>query len=347
MRRVHFAIPGDLDTPTGGYSYGRQLIAGLQTIGWNVRHVALPTDFPFPDATARTDSAAEFASLPSGELVLVDGLAGGALPEVMADHADRLRLVALVHHPLGDERGLTAALSRALHRSERAALGHVRRIVCTSSATAERLQTGFGVDRAHIVIARPGTVRAPRASGTGTPPHILSIGSLIPRKRHDVLIEALGLLRHRAWTSRIVGSHDLDLACARQLARQVTAAGLDQRVVLAGAVVDTRVELARADVFALASEYEGYGMAFAEALSQGVPIVACRTGAIADLVPEAAGELVPPGKPDAFATALAGLLDDVGRRRECADAAWTAGAALPTWTDTATIVAAALEGAAQ
>lgn len=341
---LHFAVPGDLATLTGGYGYDRRLMSGLGDLGWQVRHVPLPDGFPRPCGGARAAAGRAFAALPDGATLMVDGLALGVLPEAAAQAAARLRLVALVHHPLGDEAGLAPGEGAALIASEAAALAHAETVICTSGATAARLASGLGVGLERIVVAPPGVEQAPRSAGAGDPPLILSVGSLIPRKRHDLLIAALASLADRPWRARIVGSAALDPACAAALAAQIAAAGLGGRIELTGAAADTRALMAEADVFALASEYEGYGMAFAEALSQGLPVVACRAGAIAELMPEAAGGLVPVGDVAAFAAALAALIDDPARRRDAGEAAWRAGQALPRWSDTAATVAEALAG---
>ncbi|MFY9640839.1 MAG: glycosyltransferase family 4 protein [Rhodomicrobium sp.] len=101
--------------------------------------------------------------------------------------------------------------------------------------------------------------------------------------------------------------------------------------------------LSSGDIFALASYYEGYGMAFAEAMAHGLPIVASGDGAVADTVPPQAGFVCAPGDANAIARALRSLLLDESLRHAKAEAAWQHGQTLPQWTETAAIIATALE----
>ena len=67
---------------------------------------------------------------------LVDGLAYGAMPELAQREGRRLRLAALVHHPLAAESGLSPDMAEALRRSETQALAQARLVLVTSQATA-------------------------------------------------------------------------------------------------------------------------------------------------------------------------------------------------------------------
>lgn len=344
-RRVHVAVPGDLASPTGGYGYDRAVMAALPGCGWAVAHVRLPGGYPFPDAAARAATRAALAALPDGAITLVDGLAFGAMADAAAAEAARLRLVALVHHPLADETGLAPRDAAALLASERAALGHARAVICTSPTTAGRLVAGFGVPPSRLTVAVPGTARVARVTPRATGPvRLLAVGSISARKGHDVLIAALAGLADLDWRLRIVG-HPADPPLGRALAAQVQAAGLTGRVTLAGPVDDVGAEYRAADLFVLATRHEGYGMAFAEALAHGLPIVATAAGPVADLVPARAGALVPVDDAVALRVALAGLIRDPAARASAADVAWQAGQALPDWPDTAARIASALERA--
>jgi glycosyltransferase involved in cell wall biosynthesis len=343
--RLEFVLPGDPTTATGGFVYDRHIVAGLSALGWQVQVRRLADDFPFPDQAALEAADRLLASLPDGELVVVDGLALGAMPEQARAHAARLRLVALVHHPLALETGLDREKAQRLYDSERRALAAVRRVLVTSPATAAGL-ADYGVARSRIGIIEPGTERRPQAHGSGGgPPSLLCVGALVPRKGHDVLFDALRRLRDRPWRLVCAGSLERSPATVAALRRKLKALGLERRVELLGEVDNDH--LARcyqsADLFVLPSHHEGYGMVLAEALAYGLAVVSTRAGAIPDTVPANAALLVAPGDSVALAGALARLMDDTTLRRRLAVAARRAAATLPGWTDAAARFAGELE----
>jgi glycosyltransferase involved in cell wall biosynthesis len=344
MTAAVFAIPGDIGLPTGGYAYDRRVMALLGQHGVAIRHLALPGSFPLPGTADLEETAHRLRSVEAGVVLMIDGLAYGAMPAALID-ALQSPILALVHHPLGLEASLGEAQRRALLASETAALARARRVAVTSPTTAATLVADFAVPPDKIAVAVPGTDPAPRARGTdGGPLRLLSVGSVVARKAYDTLIRALTPLHGRNWSLSIVGPTDLDAVALGALQAALRESGLGSRVTLAGPASASEVaaHYAAADVFVTASLYEGYGMALSEALARGLPIVCTTGGAAAETVPDAAALKVAPGDAAALSAAIVRVLDDAQLRRRLGDAAWAAAQVLPRWEDTARIVAGAI-----
>lgn len=345
-----FLVPGDWDSRTGGYLYDRRIVDGLRAAGWRVTRRSPGDRFPLPDAAAREQARGVVEALPDGALVVADALGFSALPDLVAQHAQRLRWVALVHHPLAFESGLSPAEQARLFDSERRALACARQVVVTSPSTAHALAT-FDVPAERITVVEPGTDRAPQAAGGGAGTgarSLLCVATVTARKGHAVLIEALAGLQDRAWHLHCAGSLARDDATVAAVSAGVARHGLAERVTWHGDVDAPALEAlyAQADLFVLPSFHEGYGMALAEALAHGLPIVSCAAGAIPDTVPATAGVLVPPGDADALRRALQRLLDDAAWRATLAAGARAAAERLPTWDDAGARFAAVLDAVA-
>ena len=329
---IVFAIPGDLDAPTGGYAYCRRVIAELRALGRTVEVMGLGEGFPDAAETVRRAAVERIAARAATASVVVDGLALGVLPELAA--AAPGRYMGLVHHPLALETGLDRDGARRLAASEKAALAGAAQVIATSATTARLLMSDYGVAPDRLTVVRPGTDPAPFARGAAGRPALLSVGSLVPRKGHDVLLAAVAELRDIPLRLTIVGDAGRDGACAAALGAQIAALGLSDRVTLAGAV--DAAALARlyegADLFVLASRHEGYGMAYAEAIAHGLPVIGTTAGAIPEVVGEV-GLLVAPDDPKGFAVALRHLLDDSGARKALAAKARAVAAGLPRWSE--------------
>lgn len=345
---MEFLIPGDLQAPTGGYAYDRRVIEGLRRLGWRVTVGALDGSFPLPTRAALEHADAVFARVPDGGVVMVDGLALGAMPDVVARHSARVRLVALVHHPLALETGLSPDVARRLEQSERASLRSARHVVVTSEATAAAL-VAYDVERSRTSVIVPGTDEAPLAPGSRDGVmRFLCVATLSPRKGHDLLIEALAPLASLSWKLTCVGSLTLSPETAGAVREQVVRAGLAEKISLVGALTGDALEsqFQAADVFVLPTRYEGYGMVVAEALARGLPVIGTRTGAIPDLVGPDAGLIVPTNDGAALHVALLRILRDPALLAALRAGARKARDTMPRWQDSCAAMARVLEQAA-
>lgn len=333
-RPVHILSPGPIDQRTGGYAFLRHIVAEMRDRGEQVTVHELPGPHPFADEEARLEADAIVARIPDGAVVLVDGLAIPAAAHALFIDRYRLRITTLVHHPLHLETGLDAERALVLRRLESSVLANVRRVIVPSRATAADV-ADMGVDPARTAIVNPGTDPAtPAGPHDPAAPKLLSLATLTPRKGHLTLVAALADCRDLPWTAVLAGSTERDPAHVAAIRGAIEAAGLTDRISLPGEVGPEGIEALwqGTALFVLPSLHEGYGMAPAEALARGVPVVATRAGALAEVVPEDAGALVTPGEAGALAAALRALLSDPERLSRAAAAAGAAGAALPTWS---------------
>jgi glycosyltransferase involved in cell wall biosynthesis len=343
-----------LTTATGGFAYDRRIIDELRELGWQVDVVNLGDGFPQPSGPTRAAARALLTALPDNPIV-VDGLAFGALPEVATALSTGRHLIALVHHPLALEEGLFPEQADALRMSERRALATARAVIVTSAFTARLVVSDYDVPGDSVTVVRPGTDRVtPRRRDNidnidgNKVLSLLAVGALVPRKGYDVLLAALAPLTDLPWHLTIIGDHSRDVQTADRLTADLKRLGLAQRVTLTGVVSEESLatHYAGADVFVLASRFEGYGMAFAEAIAHGLPVIGTKAGAIPDTVPAYASILVPPANAPALSDALRQVMQDAALRHRLATAAQAFAANLPTWRQSAELFSQAIAAVA-
>ncbi|HEY1508039.1 MAG TPA: hypothetical protein VGF93_03495, partial [Solirubrobacteraceae bacterium] len=154
MTTVHAVLPDGIDDParpSGGNVYDRHVCDGLVSLGWSVREHAVRGFWGRPDAVSFAALADVVERIPDGGVVLLDGLVASMAPEVLVPQAPRLRLVVLVHMPLGDRRADEA------RTRERAVLSAAATAVVTTSAWArDRLLELYQLSAERVHVAEPG-----------------------------------------------------------------------------------------------------------------------------------------------------------------------------------------------
>jgi glycosyltransferase involved in cell wall biosynthesis len=355
VKEVHFVVPDGIDDPSrpsGGNTYDRRLRGGLIANGWSVREHALPGPWPVrdPAALAALDAAVE--RIPDDAVALLDGLVASTSPEVLVPQARRLRLVVLVHMPLGHRPPDGEA--RAVRKRERAVLSAAAAVVTTSAWSAGRLAELYGLPAGQVHVAEPGSDPAAPATGSAAGEELLCVAAVSVDKGHDVLLDALTAVKDLSWQCACVGSLDREPAFVEALRRCALDSGLDGRVHFPGprTGADLDRSYAGADVLVLASRAETYGMAVTEALARGLPVIAADVGGVTEALGRCAdgarpGLLVPVEDAQALAAALRSWLGDAELRAQLRRAAGERRQTLAGWSTTTTVIAHVLAGTAR
>jgi glycosyltransferase involved in cell wall biosynthesis len=338
---LYFLVPEGIDDDervSGGNVYDRRIGAALRARGLDVRMIRASAD-------GGQDVARAMAALPRDALVLIDGLLAVSASKVLVAQSTRLRIVVLAHMVASALPGIENA-ARTADR-EREALNAARRVIATSEWTRSEFIARTLAEPDRIIVAPPGTDAVPAATGSASGGHLLCVGAVAHHKGQDVLVNALaGMADLPGWTCSIVGSLSADPDFAIRTAVAIRSAGLTERIALLGVLTGRQLADAyhAADLVVAPSRAESYGMAVAEAVARGIPVVAARVGGVPEAVAgSAAAILVPPNDPVALRAVLRRWWEEPPRRAVLKADAVRSRTATRTWAESAAIAVGVLD----
>jgi glycosyltransferase involved in cell wall biosynthesis len=331
---------GDTEALTGGHLYNRRIAEHAPDHSMRLAIVTVPP-LPFPLQVLAGRRALARALWAAPAAILVDSLAAHAFALSLPAISLRPRLIGLAHQPPG---GLDGSRPRRLAQRalDRAAYRRMDAFIATSEHLRSALiAAGLPAERISVVLPGSDIASGPERAGDlrrGRRIAVLCVANVLPRKGILDLIEAVAGLPGEAATLHLVGLLDRRTSYGRRVAERLEAADLRDRVVRHGPLAPDEVAAVyrAADVFALPSREEPFGMAYAEALRAGLPIVAYRSGNVPALVENGReGVLAEPGNVPALREALRRLAEDEELYGRMSEAARRRGALLPTWRETA------------
>ena len=340
--KIGFVIYGSLDTISGGYLYDRKLVAFLRAAGDEVTIIS-QADGTYREKMRQNDSAETLHQLTTApfDVLIQDELNHPSLFRL--NHKLRKQvdypIVSIVHHLLCNEKR-SAVMNFAYRQVESAYLNSVDGFIFNSQTTKESVLPLLSAPKPHVVALPSGdrfnmgrlNGAVKRVSAETDPLKVLFVGNIIARKGLHILLDSLDLLPAKNWELDVVGSSDIESAYAREIIDRLDA----PNITFHGALSNNRLAFcyAAADVLAVPSSYEGYGIVYMEGMGFGLPAIATNSGAAQEMIKSGTnGYLIRPGDAADLAHYLRRLYGNRRLLRAMSLAASNSFHTHPSWQD--------------
>lgn len=319
QRSTFLFVRPDVDQyPSGGNKFNRRVLGLAEGHGWLLRSVPV-------EAPAGCDSAPDyFAAVTNAyrtgpaSVILWDSLyLGSRAPALLAD----TRQALLLHYLPSLNPLLNADDSAAVRQSEDQWMGQMDFVITTGDGLAKIIEARYPWLR--VYRCEPGIDAVFGGGGDGARrrtrdiARLLSVGNLTAAKGYRDLLAAISALDSGSWRWHIVGSGSLDKRFVEDFEQAADRWIRTGQICLHGTLNETELAqlMARVDIFVAASHYESYGMALAEAVAAGLPVVTADVGDSTLITRTARSSwMFPPGDAtgvnEAIRSAIAALRDD-------------------------------------
>ena len=307
---VHFLIPGDIETLTGGYVYNKIIIEGLRKLDYKVSIYQLPVDFPFPSDKTLEECNQILTKIPFREPILIDSLAFGPLNKIIAENFGRNPIIPIIHLPLSYNPKYSEETKKHLKEQERNAFEYSPSIIAVSEFT-KQLIVEYGINPEKIRVITPGVFKVPRKINyPHLPKKLLCVGSYLPAKGQLLLVQVLAEIKDKDWTLTMHGIQYFDPEYVQLIENFIVNSNLGERIFMKKQVSGNElIEVyLQADLFILPSLFENFSMALSGALTHGLPVITTNAGGISFSVPENMGLFVTPGNKSELIIAINELL---------------------------------------
>lgn len=310
MMRMCLIIYGSLDTLTGGFLYDKFLVKHLRQKGHEIHVLSLPWrrygQHLLDNFSSKLRSE---LILKNYDLILQDELNHPSL--FWVNHKLRntggTLLVSIVHQVLSSQPH-PYLLKKLFKTVEKIYFASIDAFIFNSKTTRSKVERLINFTGPSIV-ANPGgdrlghlqaAERLKARAGQAGPLEMVFVGNITPIKGLVPLIEILATLPPEIWRLTVVGSLSMDPGYVRKVKRLISAKGITLQVALAGPLDGSELIniLSKSHLFVMPFSYEGFGIAYLEALAYGLPVLASTAGAVKEYIqPGQNGFLLAPDKP--------------------------------------------------